>query len=448
MANFKVLIIMLTYINIYLEAMNQELAINCICSNTQKKLNEKSLYYACKNGNLETVKKLIRSGINVNSYNFKNNTPLHKAIKHQHREIAKELLSVESNPNFANSHRVYPIFWATKGNQTELVKLLISHKADVNIKCPDNHECSLVHFASCKGYTDIVKELIKAGANINVHNKIRYYPIDCALSHEAEAHIIIAKELIKAGAIYSKANLLHNKSINDFVLSWNKSVSEFFKAYKNLDYSLLKQHTKNIDINMRDRHGNTLLIKALINGDEERILWLLDHEIETDTQNYRQESPLSISNSMYNIIKYYELLKYELIQALDNFNLARISFLIKMAPPILLARLDKSGNTALHYAINKYAELRSFNEKPEKVLDIIKFILNKDTRLALVKNYFNISSLELSISQEHEILKIIIDTAYVKDNKRKSNKTRKSKTKDRRKLKQQKFKHQQEINHA
>jgi len=55
------------------------------------------------------------------------------------------------------------------------VKLLLQANADVNAKTQDNRTC--LHVASrtgCSGNTEMVKQLLKAGADVNIQTKVYY----------------------------------------------------------------------------------------------------------------------------------------------------------------------------------------------------------------------------------------------------------------------------------
>lgn len=62
------------------------------------------------------------------------------------------------------------VFQAVECNQEECVALLIEYKADVDIK--DGDKNTALHIAVKEGYTNIVSMLIKAGANVNLQNKV------------------------------------------------------------------------------------------------------------------------------------------------------------------------------------------------------------------------------------------------------------------------------------
>lgn len=51
------------------------------------------LIQACRNGDLEKVKELVKNGVDVNVKNFKGKTALHRAARYGYSEIVKYLKS-------------------------------------------------------------------------------------------------------------------------------------------------------------------------------------------------------------------------------------------------------------------------------------------------------------------------------------------------------------------
>lgn len=104
--------------------------------------------------------------------------------------------------------------------------------------------------------------------------------------------------------------------------------------------------------------------------------------------------------------------KYEIIHAIDVINKNRIKFIIKLLPDIVLIRLDQNGNTLLHIIIEKASGLRSEKESYCELINLVHLILNKNISVVLIKNYNNVTPLELAISDEQNLLGILIEHAF------------------------------------
>lgn len=151
----------------------------------QKNFLVTELLDACRQGNLEQVRKLIKQGANVNGvyvppnlcskgedgcYGPISQTPLLAA---RNWEIVKELINAGANVNQKNSEGETPLMFASMAGDIERVKVLLSAGANVNAISssytdytgPQRYTALVI--ASQYGYTDVVKTLIAAGADVN-----------------------------------------------------------------------------------------------------------------------------------------------------------------------------------------------------------------------------------------------------------------------------------------
>ena len=105
-----------------------------------------SIHDAAKDGDVDSVKKFLDQGVDINSQTGKwGNTPLHEAA-----------------------------FW---GN-VEVVRLLISEEADVDAK--DYYGCTPLHDAVDYGNLEILELLLEKNTNVNAMNEDGATPLDLA----------------------------------------------------------------------------------------------------------------------------------------------------------------------------------------------------------------------------------------------------------------------------
>lgn len=144
------------------------------------KHSQEYFHKAVEKGDVNTVKKLIEYGINVNQVKeiddyFGEEDPLSRAVRNDNVEIVKLLLAAGANPNCA-------ISWAVRAGNLPIVKLLVEAGADVNRFEGDYYPTVEVNYptvgkifrtvpllfiASYSGEASIVKCLIENGANVN-----------------------------------------------------------------------------------------------------------------------------------------------------------------------------------------------------------------------------------------------------------------------------------------
>lgn len=114
------------------------------------------------NGDINGVRSLIKSGLDINVKNKNNVTPLHMAINHRRNDIA--LLLIENNADITttNDRGETPLHFAAKTGQKNIVELLIEKEANVNaIDARSNTPLSL---AQKGGYREIAELLTQKGA--------------------------------------------------------------------------------------------------------------------------------------------------------------------------------------------------------------------------------------------------------------------------------------------
>ena len=120
---------------------------------------------AAENGNLEELKKLIKSGADVNAKNEYGNTALIYAAWNGHTDCLSALIVAGADVNAKNNDGYTALTLAARDGQTDCVAVLISAGADVNAKNDDGNTALIL--AACMGHTECVNALLKSGADIN-----------------------------------------------------------------------------------------------------------------------------------------------------------------------------------------------------------------------------------------------------------------------------------------
>ena len=212
------------------------------------------LQEASSQGNLEKVQALIKQGANVNMlvvdknkkiygdptyYAYYEKTPLMLASEKGYLAIVKELLTAGANVNqilpvYTNRPMSYhenftALTMACQSDNIEILKILakagtnmqailfcacdIGNEYLLNIALQNNpnlnfafkEDCNMspIKLASYHGYKNIVKALIKAGADVNYVNKQcddGNIPTTVLIEATSEGHLEVVKLLLQAGA--------------------------------------------------------------------------------------------------------------------------------------------------------------------------------------------------------------------------------------------------------
>jgi len=93
-----------------------------------------SIHKVALDGNIETVKKHLAAGTDVNAKDVMKRTPLAYAAREGHKEIVELLLAEGADVNVENMHKWTPLQVAANKGHKEIVELLITKGADVNVQ--------------------------------------------------------------------------------------------------------------------------------------------------------------------------------------------------------------------------------------------------------------------------------------------------------------------------
>lgn len=168
------------------------------------------LIKASKEGNLEDVKKLIISGVDVNAkadvISDWGKTALMEASLRGYVDIVKALLKAGADVNAKDDYGDTALLFASGKGYYDIVKSLLSAGAAVNVQTTGSGTTALIS-ASANGAADIVQLLLDAGADVNIREKGGSTALIAAAWKEA---ILIVQALIEKGAdVNAKDNYGH-----------------------------------------------------------------------------------------------------------------------------------------------------------------------------------------------------------------------------------------------
>lgn len=215
----------------YLESTG--LTINTISKNG----NNNPLHYLTnKSKDIELLNYFISKGVDINLPNKDGNTPFMYAASNGNLEIVKTYYKTLKSINQTNNLGETALTYAVKNNSSEIVKFLIENKADINILDKENNsltyylilsyskkeetnfndkvsllkaqnfklntlqnkENTLLHVAILKNSTELAKQVLAWGSNINQKNKDGETPLHIAAMKAKDTELL--KFLIQNGA--------------------------------------------------------------------------------------------------------------------------------------------------------------------------------------------------------------------------------------------------------
>jgi len=202
--------------------------------------------YACEKGKINTVKKFIENGVDVN---IGNGAPLVVAAINGRIEVVKELLKAKAdiNKQCIECWNMSALMGAAAYDQPDMVQLLLDKRAEVNLQ-GNEYYTALNYAAHGSGSLEIVQKLIKAGADPNI--KTQYGDNALTLAIDAE-NFHLVEPLLKAGA---DPNV---ESHNGFIALIQASAKGNVEAVK-----LLLEYGADVNKQTKNKRDNALILAA------------------------------------------------------------------------------------------------------------------------------------------------------------------------------------------
>jgi len=171
--------------------------------NTPQADGSTALLWVAHWNDLETADLLIAARANVNTANDRGVTPLALAAENASAAMVEKLLKAGANPNLAQASGQTPLMTAARTGSVDVVKLLLggtavlapTSRANVNASINATGQTALM-WAVAERRRDVVRLLIDAGANVHAASKIGFTPL---LFTARNGDIETAKLLIASG---------------------------------------------------------------------------------------------------------------------------------------------------------------------------------------------------------------------------------------------------------
>lgn len=237
---------------------------------------------AAAKGNLETVKTLVKQGVDVNYQNggflSTEQTPCMKAAKNGHLAVLKYLISQGADFHKATSGGENPLTIAAENNHAEVVTYLLDTGENINYQ-DSNYGKSALHHAAQNNNVQLIKELMKRKADITLRDKRSNTPFTIAVFYKkADA----ARYFLKSGIDANETGQYGQPAIILATQSAQSMEYSVFDENKKMLELLLKHGA---DINAQDSDGNTCLIDAAQDGNFAMVRYLLTKGADPSIQN-------------------------------------------------------------------------------------------------------------------------------------------------------------------
>ena len=220
------------------------------------------LHRAAWLGDIDAVRKLVADGCDLNIRDAFGNAALHVACCRGQKEIADILLSGGARPNVVNNDLLTPLHYvaAAQNDQPVLAELLCSFHAKINmmtwrhvrplhcaavqgnvgvvdvlldhlvvVDAADEKKNTALHYAVHRGFYTIVRLLLRAGANPNAFNDLRWTPLHCAVNTQ-EDRLLLLRLLLDEQAEHHVCDWHGNTPLHYALLNLNQGAAEILRG--------------------------------------------------------------------------------------------------------------------------------------------------------------------------------------------------------------------------
>ncbi|XP_039198871.1 caskin-2 isoform X4 [Crotalus tigris] len=182
------------------------------------------LHYAAWQGKVEPVRLLLRASASVNMASLDGQVPLHLSAQYGHYEVSEMLLQHQSNPCLINKAKKTPLDLACEFGRLKVAQLLLNSHMCVALlegqfkDTSDPNYTTPLHLAAKNGHKEIIRQLLKAGIEINRQTKTGTALHEAALYGKTE----VVRLLLQGGIDVNIRNT-YNQTALDIVNQFTTS---------------------------------------------------------------------------------------------------------------------------------------------------------------------------------------------------------------------------------
>jgi ankyrin repeat protein len=237
------------------------------------------------------------------------------------------------------------------------------------------------------GNLEVIKKLIKAGADVNIQDEIGDTPLFLAVDNIQYDTVV---ELLK----------IENIDVN--IQNKDKCTALMLASIDgSLDIVLKLLEHKNINLNIEDVDGNTALMISVREGHLEIAKALIEANAEVNIKNNKKETAITL------IIEYYDFnISHDNLNELNEFDVLKLLLQNGANPNILYKYYDDDDD---YDSFSDETETPLINASVEEYIDVVKLLLDygADIRIKDDDGYdaFDNACLYNSISVVEEFIK-------------------------------------------
>ncbi|KOX69279.1 Ankyrin repeat and death domain-containing protein 1A [Melipona quadrifasciata] len=258
--------------------------------------NDLLLYEAVIKNEADTVRKVLKETVDVNSRNNFGMRPLHMAARYGHRDAVKMLINAGASVSAVNKKQHTLLMCAAQGNNVHVVEYLaeaveslngdvitaLANVPRIELNARDKKGQTPVHYACTQEHLEAVEVLIGLGANVDAQDSEGNTPLHVATRTR---HTAIAQLLLRTGA---NTELIDEMGFTPLHVAASQGCKGILDS--------MIQH--GAALNKQCKYGNTPLHLACQNNEVETVEILINKGVDLNCLNSRLQSPIHIAAEM------------------------------------------------------------------------------------------------------------------------------------------------------
>ncbi|XP_029036125.1 uncharacterized protein LOC117603560 isoform X5 [Osmia lignaria lignaria] len=284
--------------------------------NSKNNYGRAPIHWAASRGNTEIIEMLIQSKCDIEAKDKFGMRPLHMAARYGHRDAVKMLINAGASVSAMNKKQHTLLMCAARGNNIRVVEYLSEAVESLNGDATDCTGATALHHAASAGHPAMITALSNISRiELNATDKKGQTPIHCAC---AEEHLEAVEVLIGLGANGDAQDNEGNTPLHVATRTRHTAIAQLLlKAGANTELTdemgftplhvAASQGCKGIldsmiqhgaALNKQCKYGNTPLHLACQNNEVETVEILINKGVDLNCLNSRLQSPIHIAAEM------------------------------------------------------------------------------------------------------------------------------------------------------
>jgi ankyrin repeat protein len=299
------------------------------------------LHFAACIGDVNAIKAILATNIEVNAYDKHGATPLHYAVYTGHTDAIRCLLA-GADSDARDQHEVSPLHFAAFIGDIQVMSMLLAAEADVDAF--DEHKTTPLHAAAYNGHVEAIRCLLASDAYVNAQNIHYATPLHLAASiggfeaikddESKDTRVLASDASVRLHSNEAVRLLLHNGAFV-WAVDEDDRTPLHEAARAGSEDAISQLIAAGADVNAVDMNGQIPLHDATGSKSKVAVSALLESGSEVNTTDKNGRTPLHNATRA-------------------GFDFAVSELLSRCAD---VNAIDKSGRTPFHNAARAGSEL-------------------------------------------------------------------------------------------